>query len=103
MKLFYKDFKENNNILIIDGEGALEKGFQIKLNGDVILGMIDRIDEVKGGVEIIDYKTGSPKKTLAKDDKFQLLPMLVLLPVFCRYTNQRLQLYYPDYLMKEVL
>lgn len=73
LKLFYNDFKENNNILIINEDSALEKGFQIKLNGDVVIGMIDRIDEVKGGVEIIDYKTGSPKKTLAKDDKLQLL------------------------------
>ncbi|KUK64028.1 MAG: hypothetical protein XD85_0655 [Parcubacteria bacterium 34_609] len=73
LKLFYDDFKKNNNVLIIDEEGALEKDFQIKLNGDVVIGKIDRIDEIEGGVEIIDYKTGSPKKTLTKDDKLQLL------------------------------
>jgi len=73
LKLFYDNFKNDKNVLIIDDDPALEKGFKIKLNGDNVIGMIDRIDEFKGGVEIIDYKTGSPKKTLAKDDKFQLL------------------------------
>jgi len=73
LKIFYDNFKNDKNVLIIDDDPALEKGFQIKLNGDNVIGMIDRIDEFKGGVEIIDYKTGSPKKTLAKDDKLQLL------------------------------
>ncbi|MFA5361254.1 MAG: UvrD-helicase domain-containing protein [archaeon] len=73
LKNFYNDLKENHNILSINDELALEKGFQLKLNGDVVIGMIDRIDEVRGGVEIIDYKTGSPKKTLSKEDKLQLL------------------------------
>ncbi len=36
--------------------------------------MIDRIDdEGKGGMEIIDYKTGAVKKSLGKDDKLQLM------------------------------
>ncbi|MFA5228721.1 MAG: UvrD-helicase domain-containing protein [Candidatus Paceibacterota bacterium] len=73
LKLFYDNFKKDKDVLFIDGVEALEKGFQIKLNGDVIIGMIDRIDKAKGGVEIIDYKTGSPKKSLVKDDKLQLL------------------------------
>jgi len=73
LKSFYEDFKNNNKVLSINDELALEKNFQLKLNGDVIIGTIDRIEEIKGGVEIIDYKTGSPKKTLAKEDKLQLL------------------------------
>jgi len=52
----------------------LEKDFKIKLNGDYFIGAIDRIDVLdKDAVEIIDYKTGEPKKSLAKDDKLQLL------------------------------
>jgi len=73
LKNFYNNFKEDCNILLINNELALEKSFQLKINGDIIIGTIDRIDEVKGGVEIIDYKTGSPKKTLTKEDKLQLL------------------------------
>ena len=52
----------------------LEQGFTLKF-GDVILkGRIDRIDAFEDGVEIIDYKTGSPKndKTLKKEDREQL-------------------------------
>jgi len=53
----------------------LEKGFTVKIDDIVIRGRIDRIDKVKGGVEIIDYKTGSPKKgeKLSQSDKIQLL------------------------------
>jgi len=53
----------------------LEQGFTLKFGEVVIKGRIDRIDEVPGGVAIIDYKTGSPKtlKTLEKGDKEQLL------------------------------
>jgi DNA helicase-2/ATP-dependent DNA helicase PcrA len=53
---------------------ALEQGYTYKI-GDVILkGRMDRIDAYEDGVEIIDYKTGTPKidKTLERSDKEQL-------------------------------
>lgn len=40
---------------------AIEKSFKLYLEGTRFIGKIDRIDEVEGGVEIIDYKTGSSK------------------------------------------
>jgi DNA helicase-2/ATP-dependent DNA helicase PcrA len=52
---------------------ALECGFTCKIGPVIIKGRIDRVDEVDGGVEIIDYKTGSPRRTLEFDDKQQLL------------------------------
>jgi DNA helicase II / ATP-dependent DNA helicase PcrA len=53
----------------------LERGFTIKIDDIVLKGRVDRIDQVEGGVEIIDYKTGKPKtlKTLNPSDKMQLL------------------------------
>jgi DNA helicase-2/ATP-dependent DNA helicase PcrA len=51
----------------------LEKGFSIKINGHTLGGKIDRIDEVKGGWKIIDYKTGRPKEKLSPEDREQLL------------------------------
>ena len=96
LKLFYDDFKKNNNVLIIDEEGALEKDFQIKLNGDVVIGKIDRIDKIEGGVEIIDYKTGSPKKTLTKDDKLQLLIYALAAKRVLRLNPVKLTYYYLD-------
>lgn len=75
LKIFYDNFKENNlNLTFINDEPALEKSFGLKLNGDYFIGAIDRIDNVSPEtVEIIDYKTGSPKKTLSKEEKLQLL------------------------------
>ncbi len=40
---------------------SLEQGFTVKIGGAVLKGRIDRIDRCEGGVEIIDYKTGTPK------------------------------------------
>jgi DNA helicase-2/ATP-dependent DNA helicase PcrA len=75
LKLFHKDFTNKKiEVSLIKDEPALEKEFGLKLNGDYFVGAIDRIDVLdKDSVEIIDYKTGAPKKSLAKDDKLQLL------------------------------
>ncbi|HBK35114.1 MAG: hypothetical protein UU08_C0001G0012 [Candidatus Uhrbacteria bacterium GW2011_GWE2_40_58] len=52
----------------------LEQPFTLKIAGAVFKGRIDRIDRFEEGVEIIDYKTGSPKseKQLTKEQKEQL-------------------------------
>ncbi len=58
---------------------AMEMPFTLRLESDGeeygIKGVIDRVDEVSGGVEIIDYKTGAGKnpKNLSAEDKEQLL------------------------------
>ncbi|EKD32997.1 MAG: hypothetical protein ACD_76C00106G0038 [uncultured bacterium] len=66
---YYESLKENKPNTI-----AVEVPFTVKIGACVIKGQIDRIDAVEGGVEIIDYKTGSPKTIdgLAKEDKRQL-------------------------------
>lgn len=52
----------------------LEVGFTLRFGPVVLKGRIDRIDAVEGGIEIIDYKTGSPKRLedLSREDKEQL-------------------------------
>lgn len=53
---------------------VLEKGFNFKLDKYTIKGVIDRVDQLPNGkVEIIDYKTGSPKTEKTLTDKDQLL------------------------------
>jgi CRISPR-associated protein Cas4 len=47
--------------------------FKIKIEDETIIGRIDRIDLLKNGVEIIDYKTGKTKERLSPDEKQQLL------------------------------
>jgi len=74
IKNFYDSYcKENPEILSVNGTPALEIPFSLKLQGNIIKGQIDRIDKVGEEVVIIDYKTGNPKKKLAREDKEQLL------------------------------
>lgn len=74
LKIFWRDHSRRKpNILKLDGTPALELGFNLKINGSSIYGKIDRIDENKGGIEIIDYKTGTVKEKLRPEDKQQLL------------------------------
>ena len=70
---FYNDFIDKDfNVLFLENEPALEKTFSLNLNGHKFIGAIDRIDKNKDGIELIDYKTGTAKKSLSTDDKFQL-------------------------------
>ena len=52
----------------------LEQGFTLKFGDVVLKGRIDRMDQFEDGVEIIDYKTGTPKtdKTMKPEDREQL-------------------------------
>ncbi len=55
---------------------SLEQGVNLKIQGYRIFGKIDRIDDCgKDGIQIVDYKTGKPKKQdkINIDDKEQLL------------------------------
>ena len=71
---FYNDFEKTKpKVFDFDGAFALEKTFSLKINGDNVIGAIDRIDDIEGGIEIIDYKTGNPKTSLGTDERFQLL------------------------------
>jgi len=97
LKTFYDDFiKSKPDILFINDEPALEKNFSLKLNGDVFIGTIDRIDKLGDGVEIIDYKTGSPKKTLAKEEKLQLMIYAVAAKKVLGLNPLKLTYYYLD-------
>jgi len=74
LKRFACDFKKRKpQILSLNGVPALEVDFRFTIASHAIYGKIDRIDEHRGGVEIIDYKTGLTKEKLRSDDKRQLL------------------------------
>ena len=74
LKNFWNDFSiRRPKILLINGAPALEQDFNLKIDGHAITGKIDRIDESKTGVEIIDYKTGTAKDRLRPEDKMQLM------------------------------
>lgn len=74
LKNFWRDFSVRRpRILTINGAPVLEQDFNLKIGGHSITGKIDRIDESKKGVEIIDYKTGTAKERLRPEDKMQLM------------------------------
>ncbi len=74
LKNFWRDFSARRpKIARIGGAPALERDFNLKINGYAITGKIDRIDEGEKGVEIIDYKTGAAKDRLRSEDKMQLM------------------------------
>jgi len=71
IKDFYEEFSKNNpKILKINDSLALEIPFNLKIGEHTLYGVIDRIDDTKDGVIIIDYKTGTSKE---KPEKEQLL------------------------------
>lgn len=98
LKLFYEDFKARGiNLAFINNEPALEKNFGLKLNGDYFIGAIDRIDVLPdNAVEIIDYKTGTPKKTLSKDEKLQLLIYQLAVEKVFNLKPEKLTYYYVE-------
>ena len=76
LKDFYQQFlKGRPKIFQYQGKPALEVEFKLKLGDYTIKGKIDRIDEVEGGVRLMDYKTGASegKEKISKSDKTQLL------------------------------
>jgi putative RecB family exonuclease len=52
---------------------AVEKKFKIDFDGDIVNGIIDRVDKIDGGYEIIDYKTNKkPPSRLFEEHLDQL-------------------------------
>lgn len=72
-KLILQDFYQNFLVNPANVE-RIEEPFSISIEGDSVVGRIDRVDVLgTGGRGIVDYKTGTPKKSLTKQDKRQLL------------------------------
>ncbi|MFC1750040.1 RecB family exonuclease, partial [Pseudomonadota bacterium] len=67
LKKYHSHFEE-----LFGKPWKLEHSFRIDLGGVPLVGMIDRIDDVGDGYEIVDYKTGSVKKRNQVDRDDQL-------------------------------
>ncbi|MBI5466421.1 MAG: UvrD-helicase domain-containing protein [Candidatus Kerfeldbacteria bacterium] len=69
LKSFYEEFKAHQPKV-----KYLEQFFKLAFGPYKFVGKMDRLDEVKGGASIIDYKTGmSAAKSLEKVDRDQLI------------------------------
>lgn len=68
LREIYKDFEKNPPQVKF-----LEKGFNVHFGDYSFKGNIDRVDKIKGGIQLVDYKTGKTKEKLSLADKEQLL------------------------------
>jgi DNA helicase-2/ATP-dependent DNA helicase PcrA len=75
---------------------AVEQAFNIKIGGVIIKGQIDRIDELDGGLHIIDYKTGSAKNEegLKSEKKEQLFLYQMAVEEIFKKPVKKLSYYY---------
>jgi len=73
----------------------IEQFFKIALGQYKFVGKIDRLDQVEGGLGIIDYKTGNePRKGLEKVDKDQLIIYQIAAEEFLRERVTKAQYWY---------
>lgn len=81
VEIIRKYYQQNNiseaNIV------ALEKRFQIDLEGHTISGIIDRIDKTEDGYEVIDYKTA--KKMPSQEEVGNNLQLSIYLQAFLNF------------------
>ncbi|MCF7860192.1 ATP-dependent helicase [Patescibacteria group bacterium] len=74
----------------------LEKSFSFKIGGETLKGAIDRVDQLEGGVEVIDYKTGRPKDKLLWKDRRQLILYQLFLEEVLQIKVLSLKYYYVE-------
>ncbi|MFH0859214.1 MAG: UvrD-helicase domain-containing protein [Patescibacteria group bacterium] len=95
IKDFYAEFLKNPpKILKINNVLALEMPFNLKIGDYTLFGVIDRIDDLKDGVAIIDYKTGKTKDKLEVSDKDQLLIYQIAAEEVLKIKPKELSYYY---------
>jgi DNA helicase II / ATP-dependent DNA helicase PcrA len=97
IKEFYKEFSKNQpKILKINDALALEMPFNLKIGEYTLFGIIDRIDQAKDGVVIVDYKTGQSKDKLDFEAKEQLLIYQIAAQEVLHLKPKQLAYYYLD-------
>ncbi len=95
IKEFYENFSKNPpNILKVNNQPALELPFNLKIGGHTLYGVIDRIDDSKEGIIIVDYKTGESKEKLDADAKEQLLIYQIAAQEVLHLKPQKLAYFY---------
>lgn len=95
LKDFYNKFiQERPRILKINGDLALETSFRLKVANNTLFGVIDRIDQTKDGIELIDYKTGKYREKLSPDNKKQLLIYQIAAEEALGFKPTKLSYYY---------
>lgn len=90
LSVFYDNYCEQQPHTL-----QIEQAFNVKLGNYTIAGRIDRIDKKdETRCKIIDYKTGTPKEKLSKDDKRQLSLYQLAAEQILKLNVQELTYYY---------
>jgi len=89
LKTFYEAHRNNWPKVL-----GVEKAFRLKIDDAVVIGRIDRVDEVDGGVAIVDYKTGEARERLTRDQRAQLLLYQLAAEEVLRLKPQKLTFYF---------
>jgi len=67
MRFFYDWWKQEGHVVFL-----VEKGFSLKLDGKKLTGRFDRIEQLDGGLKIIDFKTSEVRTQDQVDADLQL-------------------------------
>ncbi len=67
LRFFYDWWKQEEHIVLL-----VEKGFSIELEGKKLSGRFDRVEQVEGGLKVIDYKTSTIRTQEQVDADLQL-------------------------------
>lgn len=91
LKTYYKSLKDD-----LPKPISIEQNFKLKIDNIILKGRIDRIDTYEDGVEIIDYKTGTPKlkNKLKRADKEQLYLYQIAANEILGLNTKKLTLHY---------
>ncbi|MFH1292104.1 MAG: ATP-dependent DNA helicase [bacterium] len=83
LKEYYKQNQDNWTI-----PAGLESGFKIRIDDFILMGRIDRIDQLADqSLHIIDYKTGQSKEKPQSEDKEQLIIYQIAVESLPEYRN----------------
>lgn len=95
LKKFYQRLKkENPSVYVEEGIPWIEKKLSGKLAGHKFRGKIDRVDQIREGIELIDYKTGRAPARLSSENKEQLLIYQLAAENILKITPAKLSFYY---------
>lgn len=75
LKIFYEQQSDTQHLFYVPDPQSREEIIKIPLDTDLVLmGKVDRIDELADGLHVIDYKTGKSQN----DDDFQIMTYVIL-------------------------
>jgi len=70
---FYKFQTDPEHLFYVPDPEGREELIKVSIGDHILMGKIDRIDKLEGGLHVIDYKTGK-----SEDDEFQVMTYVLI-------------------------